>query len=155
MKHTTQEKHYYIYEMRALTSAKGLPYIGCTCDLKRRAAQHKYNLELSETPELIVLYGPFSDKKLARTIENDLREANGFHREGVPQGRLGGLKAAIVNVASGQLDAIRTKEVCAKGGAATKGYKHIYKGDHRTSVPQSKVREYLDNGYILGYKKTN
>jgi predicted GIY-YIG superfamily endonuclease len=151
----TQDKQYYIYSMSAVKSNLGKDYIGCTSDLKRRALQHRYKLELFETPELIVLYGPFSDKKLARAIENDLREANGFHREGVPQGRLGGLKAAITNVASGQLDAIRTKEVCAKGGAATKGYKHVYKGDHRTSVPQSKVREYLDNGYILGYKKIN
>ena len=151
----TEDKQYYIYEMHAVKSAKGLPYIGCTSDLKRRALQHRYKLELFETPELIVLYGPFSDKKLARSIENDLREANGFHREGVPQGRLGGLKAALVNVASGQLDTIRTKEVCAMGGAATKGYKHMYKGNIRTSVHESKVREYLDQGYILGYKKTN
>lgn len=40
----------------------------------------------------------------------------------------------------------------AQGGKALSGYKMMRKGDHKTRIHPSKVEQYLNEGYIMGWK---
>ncbi len=83
----------------------GMPYIGFTKDIELRAKKHKNKLKLEYLPELNIIT-KISNKKEARKFENDLREQNGWQREGVPGGKVGGKTQGKNNVESGQIQAL-------------------------------------------------
>jgi hypothetical protein len=76
---------YTVYELKERLSPTGMPYIGCSKRLEGRAKQHQKILSLTYTPILYPIQ-EFSNKKEARKFENDLREQNGWLREGYIQG---------------------------------------------------------------------
>jgi predicted GIY-YIG superfamily endonuclease len=129
------EKQYYVYSMEAVKSITGQAYIGCSCDLKRRSRQHKKYFNLDYTPELTIISGPYSIRKQAMNLENDLREKNGWWREGQPQGKIGGAISGQRAKESGQFNAMKTSEF--QRAAALKALEydnHNTKQEHTCNV---------------------
>ncbi len=105
-------KEYYIYEMHEVLSPIGLPYIGCTYDLHRRSIQHKSKRRLVIKPNLIPILGPFSDRLIAKKIENDLREKNGWLREGAFGGMGGDKESHAIGGSIGGKTSSQIEYVC-------------------------------------------
>jgi predicted GIY-YIG superfamily endonuclease len=102
---------YYVYFLNEDRSKTNLPYVGCTKDPIRRAKEHRRRLHLDYVPDLEIIK-EFTNKKEARSYENDLREANGWQREGYADcakigkmyGRIGGKISGRKAVESGHIN---------------------------------------------------
>ncbi len=150
---------YTVYKLEEDLSPSGMPYIGFSENLYKRAYTHRSRLSLSYTPNLIPIQ-EFLTEKEARKFENDLREANGWEREGYAGGKSQGKK----NVESGLIQALGKS---GSGGKAS-GKKNVESGEwkkrqssggkmlwvHKNGIQTrchpEKLQDYLDIGYIRG-----
>jgi len=136
---------YTVYKLEEDLSPSGMPYIGCTIDIKRRSRQHKRRLNLSYIPNLIPIQ-EFSTKKEARKFEDDLREENGWKRE-IDMIKIQGRK----NVESGHLQSISSK-AGKIGGKKMKGKLWMNKNGENSRILPQFINQYLQNGWSLGRK---
>jgi predicted GIY-YIG superfamily endonuclease len=157
---------YTVYKLEEDLSPSGMPYIGCTIDIKRRSRQHKRRLNLSYIPNLIPIQ-EFSTKKEARKFEDDLREENGWKREidmikiqgrkNVESGHLQSISSKAgkisgrISVESGHLQSISSK-AGKIGGKKMKGKLWMNKNGENSRILPQFINQYLQNGWSLGRK---
>jgi predicted GIY-YIG superfamily endonuclease len=163
MKHNTEDKVWYIYEMHEVLSSTGKPYVGSSADLYRRKYNHRTKYKLGRTPELIVIDGPYYSRKEARRAEQPYRIANGWHHENEGNGRGGkknvesghiqalGREQGKKHVESGHLARVRNPSKAGKIGGPIGGKMlWVNKDGKNTRVDPLLLQNYLDQGWIRG-----
>ena len=160
MKHNTEDKVWYIYEMHEVLSPTGKPYIGSSADFCGRAKNHKAKYKLSKKPELLKIAGPFATRKEARAAEQPYRIANGWNHENdgnSKAGKIGGKITGDKHIESGHWQSLTTKEAKIKGGKVggkiTGKWLWINNGVINKKVDPLLLQQKLDEGWIRGMLK--
>ncbi len=127
---------YTVYKLEEELSPIGKPYIRITGRFEERAIEHKRRLKLSYVPTLIPIKD-FLTKKEARKFENQLREQNGWEREGAVAGR-----ASKGGKVGGKI-----------GGSIVGKYLWINKDEINKRVKPEDLYIWINNGYVKGMIK--